>query len=164
MLNPCKFEPSTLLLKITTMLHLWEMDTHWFLKNKHDHIESTFPYKSWKDFLECKPYKLWKPYILSSWCWKTIYLKDYEAQRRNNIDKTLMDSGHLLRLTSVSHSTPSPFGNPQDAKEVDMLQIVFLSPDRFTGVHRVEIILQKEDEAAVKDWLLRHMPTFWKLE
>ena len=146
------------------MTHLWEMETHWFSKNKNEYVESTFPYKSWKDFLECKPYKLWKPYILSSWCWKTIYAKDYEAQRRNEIDKTVMDCSNLLRIKPSSYDKPSPFGNSQDTKGVEMLQIVFLSPDRFTGVHRVEIIIQREDEEFVKDWLRRHMPTFWKLD
>ena len=146
------------------MLHLWEMDTHWFFKNKHEHVESTFSYKSWKDFLEYKPYKLWKPYILSSWCWKIIYAKDYDAQRRHEVDKTVMESGHLLRINPSLYDKPSPFANPKDTKGVEMLQIVFLSPDRFTGVHRVEIVIQKEDEEAVKDWLRRHMPTFWKLD
>jgi len=42
-----------------------------------------------------------------------------------------------------------------------MLQIVFLSPDRFTGVHRVEMLISKEDEDSVRDWLKRHMPSFW---
>jgi hypothetical protein len=47
---------------------------------------------------------------------------------------------------------------------IEMLQIVFLSPERFTGVHRAEIVIAREDEASVRDWLQRHMPTFWKLE
>lgn len=146
------------------MPHLWEMDTHWFLKNKNDHVESTFPYKSWKEFLECKPYKLWKPYILSSWCWKTMYTKDFELQRRNEKDGAVMECSHLIRVRSSSYDTQLFHPGATEAKGVEMLQIVFLSPDRFTGVHRVEIIIQREHEDSVKDWLKRHMPTFWKLE
>jgi hypothetical protein len=145
------------------MTHLWEMNTYWFYKNKHENSDSTFPYRSWKDFMDCKPYKIWKPYILSSWSWKTINAKEFEVQRRNDIDKTFMECGHLLRVNPSSYDKPSPFqGN--ETKDVEMLQIVFLSPDRFTGVHRVEIVIQREDEEAVKNWLKRHIPEFWKLD
>lgn len=146
------------------MPHLWEMDTHWFNKGKHEFVVSTFPYKSWKDFLDCKPYKLWKPYILSSWCWKTISLSEYPVPTKRYEDKTIMESSHLLRLKPSSYDTPLPFPTTTDKKEVEMLQIVFLSPDRFSDVHRVEMIIQRENEEAVKEWLKKHMPTFWKLD
>jgi hypothetical protein len=145
------------------MPHLWEMDTHWFTKGKNEFVVSTFPYKSWKDFLDCKPYKLWKPYILSSWCWKTISPSEYPVTKRYD-EKTVMDSGHLLRLKSSPYDTPSPFPEIAEKKEIEMLQIVFLSPDRFSDVHRVEMIIQRENEEAVKEWLKNHMPTFWKLD
>jgi hypothetical protein len=51
-------------------LHLWEIDTVWFMPHSNEYTCQTFVYKSWKDFLDCKPYKYWKPYVLSSWCWK----------------------------------------------------------------------------------------------
>ena len=146
------------------MPHLWEIDTHWFLKNKNEHVESTFPYKSWKDFLECKPHKLWKPYILSSWSWKTMYGKEYFSERRHDFDRTVMDCAHLIRVNNSPYDKPSEFLNQKDSKGVEMLQIVFLSPDRFTGVHRVEIMIRPEDEDDVKYWLKRHMPNFWKLD
>lgn len=146
------------------MPHLWEIETHWFYKSKHEYVESTFPYKSWKDFLDCKPYKLWKPYILSSWSWKTIFPKEYTATKQNETYKTVMDCSKMLRIHPSTYDEPSVFAEGADTNGVEMLQIVFLSPDRFTGVHRVEIIIQKEDEDLVKDWLQRHMPNFWKLD
>lgn len=145
------------------MPHLWELETHWFVKRDDEVLHSTFPYKSWKDFMECKPYKLWKPYILSSWSWKTFTF-DEQPQKRRDIDKHTMDCRKMLRINPSyidkdALRLPIPPGNP-----VEMLQIVFLSPDRFTGVHRVEIVIQKEEEDFVKDWLQRHMPTFWKID
>ena len=145
------------------MPHLWEMDTHWFNKGKHEFVVSTFPYKSWKDFLDCKPYKLWKPYILSSWCWKTIPPGEYPIIKKYE-DRTVMDSGHLLRLKPSLYDIPSPLPETTEKTGVEMLQIVFLSPDRFSDVHRVEMIIQRENEDDVKDWLRRHMPTFWILD
>ena len=75
-----------------------------------------------------------------------------------------MDSGHLLRYKSCLYDTPSPIPEITEKKEVEILQIVFLSPDRFSDVHRVEMIIQRENEEAVKEWLKNHMPTFWKLD
>jgi hypothetical protein len=51
-------------------LHLWEMETAWFVPLANEHMSQTFTYKNWQDFVDCKPYKYWKPYVLSSWCWK----------------------------------------------------------------------------------------------
>lgn len=51
-------------------IHLWEMDTAWFQPQKNEHMNQTFAYRSWQDFIDYKPYKLWKPYVLSSWAWK----------------------------------------------------------------------------------------------
>jgi hypothetical protein len=143
---------------------LWEMQTMWFTRTTTEFTDNTFHYKSWKDFVECKPYKLWKPYILSSWSWKTIFSKDYQATRRYDVDKTVMDCSPMLRTTTSSYDKPSPFADSSEAKGLEMLQIVFLSPDRFTGVHRVEIVIQRDDEENVKEWLTKHMPSFWKLE
>lgn len=144
------------------MTHLWEMDTHWFSTNKDEFIHSTFVYKNWKDFIDCKPYKLWKPYILSSWSWKMRSKEIYKQEKRRDAEKAFMDCRNILRLhPSPYDKNVSPLDESKD--EVEMLQIVFLSPDRFTGVHRVEMVISKENEDAVRDWLKRHMPTFWIL-
>ena len=147
------------------MPHLWELETHWFNKNQNEYIHSTFPYKSWKDFVDCKPYKLWKPYILSSWAWKQRNPSEVVTQKRREFDKSTMDCHKILRVN------PSPYDDTKvltvdetSTEPIDMLQITFLSPDRFTGVHRVEMVVSKDDEAQVRDWLQRHMPTFWKLD
>jgi hypothetical protein len=50
--------------------HLWEMDTAWFQPQANEFMNQTFYYKSWKEFTDCKPYHIWKPYVLSSWAWK----------------------------------------------------------------------------------------------
>ncbi len=144
------------------MTHLWEIDTHWFGKRDDEVLHSTYPYKSWKDFMECKPYKLWKPYILSSWSWKTFSSKEAPVRRRRP-ERTTMDCRDMLRVNPSMYDKEVRI--PENlTDELEMLQIVFLSPDRFTGVHRVEMLISKEDEALVKDWLKRHMPTFWKLD
>ena len=85
-------------------------------------------------------------------------------KKRHEVDRTFMECGSMLRVNPSPYDKPSPFQGGSETKGVEMLQIVFLSPDRFTGVHRVEIMIQREDEDAVKDWLKRHMPNFWKLE
>lgn len=147
------------------MSHLWEMETHWFNKNQNESTSSTFPYKSWKDFLDCKPYKLWKPYILSSWAWKSRLPQEVIQQQKRESERATMNCHKILR------TNPSPYDtdtlslnlNEESTEPIEMLQIVFLSPERFTGVHRVHILISKDDEAAVKTWLGRHMPTFWKL-
>ena len=144
------------------MTHLWEMDTHWFSRTKDEIIHSTFVYKSWTDFVDCKPYKLWKPYILSSWSWKLRNKEIVKQEKRREADKAVLDCRTMLRLNpSVYDKNVTPVDESKD--EIEMLQIVFLSPDRFTGVHRVEMLIDKEDEQAVRDWLKRHMPSFWIL-
>ncbi len=147
----------------TTMPHLWEMDTHWFNKNQNEYIQSTFPYKSWKDFIDCKPYKLWKPYILSSWAWKSRLPQEIVVQKKRESERYTMECNKILHLNPSNHTNNVPLKD-ESKEPLEMLQIVFLSPERFTGVHRVEILISKDDEAAVKDWLSRHMPTFWKLD
>ena len=144
------------------MTHLWEMDTHWFVKPKDEVVPATFTYKNWKDFVDCKPYKLWKPYILSSWSWKTRTLNERKQEKRRDADKAVMDCSKILR------SKPSSYDKdviPMDESRetLEMLQIVFLSPDRFSGVHRVEMCISKDNEEEVRDWLKRHMPSFWIL-
>lgn len=141
-------------------LHLWEMETSWFDKPKSEVMNSTFPYKSWKDFQDCKPYKLWKPYILSSWSWKPVKVDDHgliKTAKRQDAERHVMDlrPSHYNKETKA---TPVPHTH-----EIDMLQIVFISPDRFSGILRVEVIVQKEDEVKVREWIKKHMPGFWKL-
>lgn len=144
------------------MTHLWEMKTMWFEKPTNDHINSTFPYKSWKDFTECKPHKLWKPYILSSWSWKkfnTEELSPQELQKQQNQQKHILDPISM----NLSHYTKELSNQRNYDRNLQMLQIVFISPDRFSGLHRVEVCVTGEDEDAVREWLKNHMPTFWKL-
>lgn len=144
------------------MTHLWEMDTHWFKRPKEEHINATFNYKSWKDFIDCKPYKLWKPYILSSWSWKIRSVDQLKVEKRRDADKAVMECSSFLRTNPSSYDKTVSLID-ESKEQVEMLQIVFLSPDRFTGVHRVEMLISKDDEDAVRDWLKRHMPTFWKV-
>ena len=92
-----------------------------------------------------------------------FYENEYESQKRNLRDKSEIECDHLSGYT-FSHDKPSFFTRTTEDKAGEMLQIVFLSPERYTGVHRVEIKIQREEEPFVKDWLKRHMPTFWKLE
>ena len=83
--------------------------------------------------------------------------------RRRRPERTTMDCRDMLRVNPSMYDKEVRI--PENlTDEIEMLQIVFLSPDRFTGVHRVEMIISKEDEDLVKDWLKRHMPTFWKLD
>jgi hypothetical protein len=148
------------------MTPLWEMQTSWFVRKETEHINSTFTYSSWKDFQECKPYKLWKPYILSSWSWK-MFQKDDDnlrriLKRRDGSDKTVFECSKSLRPLPSAYDKPIP-QIPDEKKTVEMLQIVFLSPDRFSGMHRAEIIVDRQNEDEIRDWLKRHLPTFWIL-
>lgn len=95
-------------------IHLWEMDTAWFQPLDNEHMTHTFTYRSWKEFVDYKPYRIWKPYVLSSWSWKD-----------------------------------------------DKLQLVFISPERFTGMNRAEITVKNEDETIIRDWIKNHKPNFW---
>ncbi len=144
------------------MNHLWDMDTLWFTKPDNETINATFTYKSWKDFQDCKPYKLWKPYILSSWSWKTFTKEERRTWSKREPEKTVLDVQKLLRVNPSDYDTPRREA-PSSSEQVELLQIVFLSPDRFTGVHRVEIHIKKENEDDVRKWLLSHMPSFWKV-
>lgn len=143
--------------------HLWEMDTLWFTKPDNETINATFAYKSWKDFQECKPYKLWKPYILSSWSWKTLSKEEWKGWKKREPEKAVLDVQKLLRVNPSDYDGAKPTWPSSSTDTVEMLQIVFLSPDRFTGVHRVEIGISKEDEEVVRHWLKGHMPSFWKI-
>ena len=145
------------------MTHLWEMDTHWFSKLDTEAVNATFTFKNWNDFQECKPYKLWKPYILSSWSWKTLSQNDTGLKPKPRDPKK-----HVLLCNQMLRIHPSEYDKDTrikttEGKQTEMLQIVFLSPDRFTGVHRVEMNISKEDEEAVREWLKNHMPSFWKI-
>lgn len=147
-----------------TTQHLWEMKTSWFDKPDSEYIHSTFPYKSWKDFQEYKPYKLWKPYILSSWCWKKMDVDEKPILRRET-DKSVYDCSKILRVhpTIYDKEWELSLSSTMQGKQGDMLQIVFISPDRFSGMHRVEMFVKEEDEEAISQWLKNHMPSFWKL-
>lgn len=141
------------------------MNTMWFEKPANDPINSTFPYKSWKDFTECKPHKLWKPYILSSWSWKKFSVDNvnpYKIKKQRDQKKHVLDCGDILRVNPSDYEKAKPLFESIE-KDVEMLQIVFISPDRFSGLHRVEVCVKPEDEDAIRDWLKNHMPTFWKL-
>lgn len=148
-------------------LHLWEMETSWFDKPKSEVMNSTFPYKSWKDFQDCKPYKLWKPYILSSWSWKSIKVDDHgfiKTAKRQDAERHVMDCSKILRLHPSQYDKQlEAIPVPPHTDEIDMLQIVFISPDRFSGILRVEVIVEKDDEVKVREWIKKHMPGFWKL-
>jgi hypothetical protein len=50
---------------------LWEIPTTWFTPPKFNELNNmTYPYRNWKDFLDCRPQRMWKPYVLTSWSWK----------------------------------------------------------------------------------------------
>jgi hypothetical protein len=104
----------------THTLPLWEMETLWFQPHINEFMIQTFTYKDWNQFIECKPYRIWKPYVLSSWAWK-----EYNGENH--------------------------------------FQLVFVSPERFTGMNRAEIVVKKEEEPLIREWVKKHMPTFWKL-
>jgi hypothetical protein len=138
--------------------HLWDMPTSWFPRPENEYINSTYTYKSWKDFQECKPYKLWKPYILSSWSWKVQKEETMEFKKSEKRTEK-----HVLRLNPSNQEKKKESVVSTTAKDVEMLQIVFISPDRFAGMHRVEMIVKREEEENIRDWIKSHMPTFWKL-
>ncbi len=143
---------------------LWTMNTLWFNKTDNEFTNNTFFYKSWKDFIDCKPYKLWKPYILTSWCWKQNVQRDFLLQ----VSKPNFKSeGHTHSVATQLRTHPSGYDKElyvlPPGETVQMLQIVFISPDRFSGMHRVEMVVTEEDESAVREWIKNHMPTFWKL-
>jgi hypothetical protein len=100
---------------------LWEMETLWFQPHVNEFMNQTFVYKDWNQFIDCKPYRIWKPYVLSSWAWKE------------------MSNGE------------------------DQFQLVFVSPERFSGMNRAEIVVKKEEEPLIREWVKKHMPSFWKL-
>lgn len=132
----------------------------WFEKPTNDHINSTFPYKSWKDFTEYKPHKLWKPYILSSWSWKKCTIDEVDPHKKHRDQQNyIVDCSSM----NISQYNKDLLEKGKYDTDVQMLQIVFISPDRFSGLHRVEIRVQEEDEESIRAWLTSHMPTFWKL-
>ena len=80
---------------------------------------------------------------------------------RREAENAVLDCRKILRTNPSSYDDES-FEEPPTT-QVDMLQIVFISPDRFSGLHRVEIRITKEDEEDIRTWLKHHMPIFWKL-
>lgn len=142
------------------MTHLYEMDTLWFEPPRNEYISCSYNYKSWKEFTECKPYKLWKPYILSSWSWKS------KSQLESNAKPTSRDpKKHVLDFSAKVAPLPTTEEAPTPGPETETqhLQIVFISPSRFDGMHRAEMQVRFEDEEAIRYWLKKHMPTLWKL-
>lgn len=54
-------------------LRLWEIKTHVFpIPRGNSSLVNVYPYYSFKDFINCKPYHMWKPYIVSSWAWSPL--------------------------------------------------------------------------------------------
>lgn len=141
-------------------LHLWEMNTLWFVKNDNEFTSNNFFYKSWKEFVDVKPYKLWKPYVLSSWCWKKDVQYD-EVKPSFKPEAHTYDVSHILRTNPSNYDKEIKIIQKGETKE--MLQIVFISPSRFRGMNRAEIIITEDDEEAVKAWIKNHMPSFWKI-
>ena len=66
---------------------LWEIKTTVFaIPRGNSSLVNVYPYHSFKDFIHCKPYHMWKPYILSSWAWdeaayqfQVVFLTPYSA-------------------------------------------------------------------------------------
>jgi hypothetical protein len=53
------------------MTPLWKIPTMWFSPPPfNDRTTMSFNYKNWKDFIECRPHRMWKPYVMTSWSWK----------------------------------------------------------------------------------------------
>ena len=142
------------------MTHLWEMDTLWFTGQEGQHVQTVFRYKSWAEFQECKPYKLWKPYIVSSWSWKTV-TRD-KKYTRSDLEKHTMDCNNILRINPSLYDKNSGFDLDTNGT-IELLQILFISPDRFSEIHRVEMKIKQDDEESVRAWLKNHMPSLWKL-
>ena len=54
-----------------TSTSIWEINSIWFTPPRNnDRGTNIIPYRSWKDFIDCKPYRVGKPYIMTSWAWK----------------------------------------------------------------------------------------------
>jgi hypothetical protein len=54
-----------------TTTSLWDIETIWFTPPRGNNMAATsIPYRSWKEFMDCRPYHRFKPYIVSSWAWK----------------------------------------------------------------------------------------------
>jgi hypothetical protein len=97
---------------------LWEMKTIWFNPPKtYDTLTLVYPYNGWKDFIYCKPYTMWIPYVMTSWAWRD-----------------------------------------------NMLQIVFATPyTNGMAIQYAQMPVTHEDEPAIRAWILKHMPSFWKV-
>lgn len=90
-------------------------------------------------------------------------IEEYKYPKKKETDGHAMDCQNILRLKPSSYDKPPLPLDVSNTQEVEMLQIVFLSPDRFKGVHRVEVVVSRDNEEEVRDWLKRHMPKFWIL-
>jgi hypothetical protein len=51
--------------------HLWEYGNHWHNRVRQVNYDNLYVYKCWSDFVQYRPWQLWKPYDLVSWAWKT---------------------------------------------------------------------------------------------
>lgn len=45
----------------------------------------------------------------------------------------------------------------------NMLQIVFFTHANLSSLRYVEVPVQSQDEPAIRNWLKRHMPIYWKI-
>lgn len=118
---------------------LWKIETSWFVQTQYEVGDNTFVYANWKDFLSCKPYTFWKPYILSSWSWKKV-------------------SEIPLSTRRPHYENPSPVEH-----DLYKLQLVFMTPNRFQNISRAEMFISEDDEPDVREWLKNHMPKLWKI-
>ena len=71
-----------------------------------------------------------------------IPLDENRHPKRREQERHFMDCTAILRI-KPSQYDKDPVVDSTKVQEVEMLQIVFLSPDRFRGVHRVEVIVSK---------------------
>jgi hypothetical protein len=145
------------------MTHLWEMETLWFTGNESQHIQTVFRYKSWAEFQECKPYKLWKPYIVSAWSWKTVTCEDSLFTKKHTRPDHEKHTMNCTLRTNPSLYDKDSRHDLTTPGTIELLQILFISPDRFSEIHRVEMKIKPDDEDSVREWLKTHMPSLWKL-
>ena len=79
-----------------------------------------------------------------------------------DFEKHTMDCQKQLRVNPSEYDNKLSF--EIDTNEtIELLQILFISPNRFSEIHRVELKITQEDEENVRNWLQTHMPKLWKI-
>jgi hypothetical protein len=73
-----------------------------------------------------------------------------------------MNCNNILRINPSLYDKNSGFDLDTNGT-IELLQILFISPDRFSEIHRVEMKIKQDDEESVRAWLKNHMPSLWKL-